>query len=155
MGFIVFLSIVLMQASKNFSDTWLAHWIMSTNSPNSNIHLPVESPIESNIPRLYVDKIKYNVICMIERFMSWRKFTGCESVNNSTFVIEESQTASNNFYLFIYIGIAIFNSAITLVRSFAFAFAGIKAAKFIHERLLNSVFSVGFSSPSRQILFIP
>lgn len=144
MGFIVFLSIVLMQATRNFSDTWLAHWIMSINSPNSTTQ-SVESPIDSNIPRLYVDKIKYNIICMIERFMSWRKFTGCESVKNSTILIEESQTASNNFYLFIYIGIAIFNSAIALIRSFAFAFGGIKAAKFIHERLLNSVFSVGFT----------
>lgn len=76
--------------------------------------------------------------------MSWHTFTGCDSIQNSTFRIGESQTPSNNFYLFIYIGIAIFNSAIALVRAFAFAFGGIKAAKFIHERLLNSVFYVGF-----------
>lgn len=130
-----------MQASKNFSDTWLSHWIMSMNSPNTTIKYPVDS----NIPILYVNKIKYNVICMIEKLMTWHKFTGCESVKNSTFRIEESQTASNNFYLFIYIGIAIFNSAIALIRAFAFAFGGIKAAKFIHDRLLNSVFSVSFS----------
>lgn len=140
-----------MQATKNFSDTWLAHWIMSIKSPNSTIQSPVESPINSNISRQYPDNVKYNVICMIERSLLWPKLTDCESLHNSTFRIEESQTASNNFYLFIYIGIAIFNSAIALIRAFAFAFAGIKAAKFMHERLLNSVFSVSFSSQSPNI----
>lgn len=50
--------------------------------------------------------------------------------------------AENSFYLAIYIAIAIFNSLIALVRAFAFAYAGIKAAKFIHNRLLYSVIYV-------------
>jgi ATP-binding cassette, subfamily C (CFTR/MRP), member 10 len=49
---------------------------------------------------------------------------------------------STHFYLPIYAGLAVTNSIITLVRSFLFAYAGIKAAKYIHTKLLNSVFYV-------------
>lgn len=44
------------------------------------------------------------------------------------------------FYLDTYTSLAIGNSLLTLIRSFLFAYAGIKAAKAIHEKLLRSVF---------------
>lgn len=46
----------------------------------------------------------------------------------------------------VYASIAVLNSIITLLRAFLFAYAGIKAAKFIHNLLLERVFSVCFSS---------
>lgn len=45
-----------------------------------------------------------------------------------------------DYYLKAYTSLALGNSLLTLVRSFLFAYAGIKAAKKIHEKLLKSVF---------------
>lgn len=47
---------------------------------------------------------------------------------------------SSDYYLNTYTSLALGNSLITLIRSFLFAYAGIKAAKAIQTRLLNSVF---------------
>lgn len=86
MGFMVLLSVFLMQLTRNLSDAWLAHWVSS----------------------------------------------------NTT----QKTTDSTEFYLKIYTSIAVINSAITLARAFLFAYAGIKAAKFIHNKLLTCVFYV-------------
>lgn len=58
------------------------------------------------------------------------------------FILQSDNTL--NYYLGIYAGMAITNSLVTLVRSFIFAYAGMKAAKYIHDKLLNSVFYVSF-----------
>lgn len=52
---------------------------------------------------------------------------------------------TTEFYLKIYTSIAVINSIITLARAFLFAYAGIKAAKFIHNKMLDSVFYVSWS----------
>ena len=49
-------------------------------------------------------------------------------------------TVDTKSYLEIYTSLGIGNSILTLVRSFLFAYAGIKAAKIIHDKLLRSVF---------------
>lgn len=54
----------------------------------------------------------------------------------------QNTTNDTEFYLEIYASIAAINSVITLVRAFLFAYAGIKAAKFIHNKLLTCVFYV-------------
>lgn len=51
---------------------------------------------------------------------------------------------SNGFYIFIYGLLAFINILITLARAFLFAYAGLKAAKVIHDQLLNSVMHVSF-----------
>lgn len=137
-GLIALLSIVLMQASKNFSDTWLAHWIQTINSSNDTAELAGTF----NGTQLYSDSIRHNVMCIFERFLTWQRLDDCQ--NDITTNLEQQNTDIhlNSFYLAIYISIAIFNSAISLVRAFIFAYGGIKAAKFIHDRLLNSVFFV-------------
>lgn len=86
LGFVVLLSVLLMQMTRNLSDAWLAHWVSS----------------------------------------------------NAT----ENAADATEFYLKIYTFIAVSNSAITFFRAFLFAFAGIKAAKFIHNKLLTCVFYV-------------
>lgn len=55
-----------------------------------------------------------------------------------------TSTNSTQYYLSIYSSLAITNSVLTLIRSFLFAYAGIKAAKIIHDRLLNRVFYTQF-----------
>lgn len=54
----------------------------------------------------------------------------------------QNTTDSTEFYLKVYTSIAVINSAITLARAFLFAYAGIRAAKFIHNKLLGCVFYV-------------
>lgn len=54
----------------------------------------------------------------------------------------QNSTNETHYYLEIYASIAVINSIITLGRAFLFAYAGIKAAKFIHNKLLTSVFYV-------------
>lgn len=57
------------------------------------------------------------------------------------------ETTSNNTtidtksYLETYTSLGVGNSILTLIRSFLFAYAGIKAAKIIHDKLLKSVFN--------------
>lgn len=48
------------------------------------------------------------------------------------------------YYLGIYTGLAVANSALTLARSFMFAYAGLKAAIFIHKKLVGKVLYVSF-----------
>lgn len=65
------------------------------------------------------------------------------STNNGT---NTTLTLDNNtaYYLGIYTGLAVANSALTLARSFMFAYAGLKAAIFIHKKLLGKVLFVSF-----------
>lgn len=46
----------------------------------------------------------------------------------------------SDFYLDTFTSLALGNSLLTLIRSFLFAYAGIKAARIIHKKLLRSVF---------------
>lgn len=62
----------------------------------------------------------------------WVSVTG----GNSTDSPDET-----NYFLENYTFLAITNSAVTLVRSFLFAYAGIKAATLIHTKLLSRVFA--------------
>lgn len=86
-GFMVLLSVVLMQVSKNLSDVWLSYWV----SQNATV-----------------------------------------------------AATNTDLYLGVYAGLATVNSIVTLVRSFLFAYAGIRAAKCIHNRMLNNVMYARF-----------
>lgn len=102
LGFLVLLSVVVMQVTRNLSDAWLAYWVSQTNLNKTND---------------------------LNQFL-----------DESIFFLQSDNTL--NYYLGIYAGMAITNSLVTLVRSFIFAYAGMKAAKYVHDKLLNSVFYV-------------
>uniref|UniRef100_A0A336LPK6 ABC-type xenobiotic transporter n=1 Tax=Culicoides sonorensis TaxID=179676 RepID=A0A336LPK6_CULSO len=89
--------IVFMQASRNLTDTWLAHWVTVTTVNSTSTNISVISP-----------------------------------------------KSDRNFYLGVYIGLSISNSVITFIRAFIFAYGGVRAAKFIHNLLLNKVFYTKF-----------
>lgn len=136
-----------MQASRNLSDAWLAHWIRNINQSD------VVQPIQPNIslesePNSQSSYIIDHALCFLKRIIVFGNLTECLADNNiDNNITELAQTqenfeAENSYYLAVYIAIAIFNSLIALVRAFAFAYAGIKAAKFIHNRLLYSVIYV-------------
>ena len=49
------------------------------------------------------------------------------------------------FYMGIYIALAVSNTLFTLLRSFSFAYSGLKAAKIFHENLIKNVLEAKFS----------
>lgn len=125
-----------MQTSKNLSDAWLAHWIMNVNPSNATFSDGFNPKMLGS--NYYMQEIRRNIMCMVDKLIWWQNLDEC-SVSKTGL---RNETFTMSFYLLIYFIIAIFNSIITLVRAFAFAYAGIKAAKFIHTKLLNSVFYV-------------
>lgn len=117
MGVLVLLSVISMQFSRNLSDAWLANWVSNVD-PN-NLTATIDD-YPSDHPLLRASG----------------PLDASETDGNST------QNPATKFYLGIYAGIAVVNSILTLARSFLFAYAGIKAAKFIHTNLLHRVFYV-------------
>ncbi|KAM9315294.1 ATP-binding cassette sub-family C member 10 isoform 2-T2 [Pholidichthys leucotaenia] len=117
----IFISLFLMQASKNLSDWWLSHWISelkhegSSNGSSSvafvSPHLLLFSPggLTSLVPPLH-------------NFVS-------DSLNNTDV----------KFYLTVYGSIAVANTVFTALRAFLFAYGVISAAAVIHNRLLDQV----------------
>lgn len=87
-------------------------------------------------------------MCFLQKIVIFGNLTEClteKTPDKSTNVAEIQALdleTENSYYLAIYIAIAIFNALIALIRAFAFAYAGVKAAKFIHNRLLYSVIYV-------------
>lgn len=65
------------------------------------------------------------------------------SVDNTTNVTSSQDPV---FYLSVYGGIAAANSVFTLIRAFAFAYGGLKAAELIHKRLMDTILKVLFPS---------
>lgn len=55
---------------------------------------------------------------------------------------ESTAAHTTGYYLGIFAAIAVTNSLVTLARAFLFAYAGIKAAIFMHEQLLKRVMFV-------------
>lgn len=143
LGTVVSVSLFLMQASKNFSDVWLTFWSRSRDTP-SNTTVIVNGD-QFNMSS-YVEHFKENVICIFDSLLHIEN----ERCNVGHF--NESDAVSvDSFYLAIYAAAAIINSVLTLLRALSFAYAGLKAAKFIHNRLLRSVFNVRLKNCSMLI----
>lgn len=132
---VVISSIILMQASKNLSDAWLAHWVESMTPSNSTSRTDGSKLFGS---RYYTASIESNVKCLLEKLFLFEDMHACASTTFGSF--RESYTTS--FNLVIYFLIAVSNSIFTLIRAFSFAYAGVKAAKVMHSKLLSSVFNV-------------
>lgn len=139
MGLLVLISLFLMQVSRNLSDAWLAHWIQHINNSNSTPSQQVEDVFDS---KSYTDNIKDTLICYMKKIVVFSDMSHCTANASTNSTIEDIEASQTGYYLAIYIGIVVFNSLIALIRAFAFAYAGVKAAKFIHDRLLDSVIYV-------------
>lgn len=67
------------------------------------------------------------------------------STNNSVGGVHQQYDDSNydpTFYLAVYGGIAAANTIFTFVRAFLFAYGGLQAAKYLHNRLVNVILQV-------------
>ncbi|XP_078352062.1 ATP-binding cassette sub-family C member 10-like isoform X2 [Oculina patagonica] len=119
----ILLSLLLMQASRNVSDWWLAYWISHSRDSNSTAreHVNLTTSYQWNhvIPReLTTDQLGMHV-----------------------HIVKNTVT----FYLVVYGGLAAANTIFTLFRAFLFAYGGICAAKVLHSRLLKSILSAPVS----------
>ncbi|XP_052895366.1 ATP-binding cassette sub-family C member 10 isoform X1 [Anopheles moucheti] len=118
LGLWVVIAVLTMQISRNLTDAWLAYWVGTINQTPANSTALVDGPT------VLEQKASEGVLAMVDHLLA-------STVNNGT--------ASSFYYLGVYATLAISNSMLTLVRAFLFAFAGLKAAKCIHNRLLHSV----------------
>uniref|UniRef100_A0A182IX99 ABC-type xenobiotic transporter n=1 Tax=Anopheles atroparvus TaxID=41427 RepID=A0A182IX99_ANOAO len=109
LGFWVVIAVLAMQVSRNLTDAWLAYWVGSTNG---------SLPAQPN---------------------DTQSSAGDFPLLTEVALLSDNSSTNIAYYLGIYAGLAVGNSFLTLLRAFLFAFAGLKAAKCIHDRLLNSV----------------
>lgn len=70
---------------------------------------------------------------------------------SSSMVHDPSSSYNPAYFLGVYGGIAFANSVFTFLRAFLFAFGGLKAAKFMHGRLIDTILRVGFNDPIKMI----
>ncbi|KAG7492992.1 hypothetical protein MATL_G00021320 [Megalops atlanticus] len=116
--FTIFLTLLLMQASKNISDWWLSHWISHLKS-DYNASLSVLLHRDFSYMLLFFPRsLMYPII---------------ETASKANI------TSEMKFYLIVYGSIAAANSLLTAVRAFLFAHGAICAATIIHNRLLKRV----------------
>lgn len=139
-----------MQASRNISDAWLAHWIRNIDISNTSF-TKLNSAHAQTTMTSYSETIHTYLSCFLQKIFSFQDPEDCVTENNTN-LTEENVHAKTSYYLAIYIGIAVFNSLISLIRAFSFAYAGVKAAKFMHDLLLNSVLFV--SEPTNSFFFL-
>lgn len=129
-GLFVLLSVIFMQATRNMSDAWLAYWVADLNPTNLSNHR--HTSFHFDLTHILPNNSHY----VNESAAPLLNNNITNDVNNGT------KPAGIDFYLSIYAGIAAVNSVITFFRAFIFAYAGIKAAKYIHTNLLQKVFYV-------------
>ncbi|XP_058815016.1 ATP-binding cassette sub-family C member 10 [Topomyia yanbarensis] len=153
LGFWVIFLVLLMQVSRNLTDAWLAYWV-GASSPAA-----VLPPVNSTL-MLELNQQQYSSVWSQNYFQSFiamaRDFfvSLMKGVNHHSQLSEELQQeaflAENDnktltlYYLGIYSAFAVGNSLITFIRAFLFAYAGIKAAKCVHDKLLKSVIYTKF-----------
>lgn len=136
LGSVVGVSLFLMQSSKNFSDLWLAFWSRSRDTPSNATEILNAGQFNTSS---YAEHFIENVMCIFDNLLHIEN----ERCDFGHFNGRDAASL-DSFYLAIYAGAALVNSLLTLLRAISFAYAGLKAAKFIHNRLLKSVFYVRF-----------
>lgn len=87
----------------------------------------------------YVQAIGYFVFSLIVASICLMQVSKTTSDFWLSFWTQNKSAGSALTYLYIFICIAIFNSLVTLVRAFIFAYGGVKAAITLHDRLLTSI----------------
>uniref|UniRef100_A0A182MWB3 ABC-type xenobiotic transporter n=1 Tax=Anopheles culicifacies TaxID=139723 RepID=A0A182MWB3_9DIPT len=118
LGFWVVVAVLMMQISRNLTDAWLAYWVGTINQTPGN-----GTSLEDS-PQLLEQKASEGLMATVDHLLA---------------PVVTNGTASSYYYLGVYASLAISNSLLTLLRAFLFAYAGLKAAKCIHDRLLQSV----------------
>jgi len=146
LSLLVIISLLFMQASKNASDLWLAHWVSSSGNSSAQdvtttsvpvtflpfiVH-PETSPTESpKIP-------SYNVH---ERAYQLPPDSWVDLIVEQIPIVRDFDPEIKYFFtIFILIGVS--NSIFTLARAFLFAYGGVQGGRKMHLKLLSIVVKV-------------
>ncbi|ODN01206.1 Multidrug resistance-associated protein 7, partial [Orchesella cincta] len=159
---LILISLTAMQASRNLSDLWLAHWVHETaTNPNSTVPntstTPVpmptfETPTGDTSPyvsgedaNIYDDDDNNNDAAMDDNSIEGRRFGLLFASVLSKLPFMNGLDPAVKYYFSILIAIGVANSVFTLARAFLFAFGGIRGALKIHNSLLTSVLKAKMS----------
>ncbi|KAI5642716.1 ABC transporter transmembrane region domain-containing protein [Phthorimaea operculella] len=145
----IFLSLVLMQLSQNFTFLWLTYWLK--NRPKNATS--VESQVKLSEPHETASLMDhgFNAFDNILHTVLNTSLAIYNTINSPANTTEELKTVpltapinasssyNDNFYLEIYFGLAGLNLVFTVMRAFLFAYGGVKAAAKIHKHLLRVI----------------
>jgi hypothetical protein len=150
----IIVSLALMQASKNFSDLWLAYWVSHTNSSDSGGNSTEPPTLPPTFETILLNESLRDLSTATSTYYPDEYAYMNESDESSyfkTFVIEvvekiipllKDLDPDVKYYFSIFILIGLVNSVLTLARAFLFALGGILGALKIHSALLQSILKV-------------
>ncbi|KAK7074110.1 Multidrug resistance-associated protein 7, partial [Halocaridina rubra] len=137
----IFLSLLLMQSSRNLTDMWLAYWVShvthADNTSGTTLLPAFENVVfgtKPNPPEMsttLADNMQWlSPLNPLHQVMS------LQALINKT---SETVDPGTKFYLTVYGILAVSNTLFTLMRAFLFAYGGLCAARTLHCRLLDAV----------------
>lgn len=132
---LVFLSLALMQASRNVSDWWLSYWVEEISGDDNST---VTSTGTNTASMLLLSNIV--VPLSLSQNTPFHFFASSNSTSNST-----TNGHSDSYYLIIFGALAGTNSFLTFLRAFIFAYGGLRASQVIHNKLLFRVLNAPIS----------
>ncbi|XP_049867954.1 uncharacterized protein LOC126368123 [Pectinophora gossypiella] len=143
---IIFLSLVLMQLSQNFTFLWLTFWLKSRpkNSTTDDVSLHDNNTLMDhgfNTVDSLIHTVLNTSMSLIHDIVSPanRTYLKANTLEVPLSNVTPAPTYSDNFYLEMYFGLAVLNLVFTIMRAFLFAYGGVKAAAKIHRALLKVI----------------
>lgn len=145
----IFISLILMQLSQNFTFLWLTFWIKSrTNSTTLEMHEhETTTAIDHgfNAADTFVHTLLNLSLAAIHNLDNHSTKIATEPIDakESPYLQESLRIPfSDNYYLLMYFVLAAINLLFTIMRAFLFAYGGVKAAHRIHNSLLKVIVKV-------------
>ncbi|XP_041988661.1 ATP-binding cassette sub-family C member 10 [Aricia agestis] len=153
MSVAIFLSLVLMQLSQNFTFLWLTFWVNNRQKNSTGVDNIHDTPIDSVHENATIldhgfnaaDALVHTVVNGVLDFFSDNNSVPVQPINKTidqtidTKLGLEAPAYSNNYYLEMYFVLALVNVLFTIMRAFLFAYGGVKAADKIHKKLLRVI----------------
>lgn len=146
----IMLSMTTMQASRNFSDIWLAYWVSQQNNNNGS-DFPLSTTTSTTTPFPTFEPPTQNPDHNVSNAVIEYDYVQLPLVESHWFlngIVELLPLAQDldptvKYYLGIFMLIGLCNSVFTLARAFLFAIGGISGSLIIHAGLLSSILKVG------------
>lgn len=153
----IFLSLVLMQLSQNFTFLWLTYWVKNKPKNSTSLH---EIDLTEHVTEktsvldhgvLAIDNIIHKIInttiLLLKNSNTNETYHKMENLNSQQYTLlgvtgNNTPVYTDNFYLEVYFGLAGLNLVFTIMRAFLFAYGGVKAASSIHKLLLRVIIEV-------------
>ncbi|XP_026732381.1 ABC transporter C family member 13 [Trichoplusia ni] len=150
----IFLSLVLMQLSQNFTFLWLTYWVKNKPKNSTSLH---EIDLTEHVTEktsvldhgvLAIDNIIHKIInttiLLLKNSNTNETYHKMENLGNQQYTLlgvtgNNTPVYTDNFYLEVYFGLAGLNLVFTIMRAFLFAYGGVKAASSIHKLLLRVI----------------